>query len=764
MKKLRKLMIITLLASIASLFSGCALFNSGSGNSTSEPSSVIFDGFINAEAIDMIVGDVQKPATNYSGLNTIARFTSSAPDVVNVSEAGELTALKQGSATITLTYGTYKDTLLVHSSFGEYVPMLVLEKDVGDRIIVNKNESLNISARIFFNNKYFMAKNVAYEILKEDGTSATQEEAMIEDGMFNAKAVGEYTVNLVAEWSNFSGNGLMKSIVIEATNAIELYVNDGRKTQFGFEPDDIIYTVLEFDGKNWQNEIPFEIVAKKDGQDVTPQIKWQDGDCVEYANDILKGKKAGVAVLELSYEKVKIEISVKVTPVQAKYDGKRMIFSALDGTLELETIFGEDVDIYSAVRIEDGEKTTQYEVEYNTIKGLEGLVTSAGPVDMTLLVSTEQVGYEVDIRAYTKIIKNQADLLHAFQLRTDNSTVNTSGQITVRTNAQDGYYILANDIEYSGTVYSVLSDNTQYLFADYHKLGSKAQNANKSTKIHEMANLHTGGLTGTFDGNGYSIKNFVISEYGLFGLVQGGTIKNVNIENVTFVGRSGSMQMALGASLYNATLENVNISSPKIGADVYAYNSATKTYATEITTSQNGYVIAPRALLSYTVGGTLTMKNCMFTVPEILSSGLMDPTISGKHPSSMGSLFCYITGTKSSEKVTFETNVANTYVVSPVKLGYYLSGLEPKTLAYSYDTNEFVNQFYTDKDKTVMTNNGSYYNQSVAVNVIQSQLTNIVRYDTKEKMVEATNNYDSFTNSGYWKVENGAPIWLKKVQ
>ena len=754
MKKFTKIIAASFMALTVGAFWGCRPNDNTDSGSTGPNSSdvdVVFDGFVNAEEINMLVGDQQTPTTNFSGLNVSASYESSAPNIVSVDQTGALTALRAGDATITLTYGAYKDTLIVHSSFGDYVPVLVFDESLQDSVIINKNEELNVAAHVFFNNKDFEANSVTYEILKEDGSVATADDAIIADGVFTAKKVGKYTVHLTAAWSNFTGQGLTKSIAIEANNAIELYINDGSKTKFGFSGDEI-YTTASFDGKTWNNQIPFEIVAKNAGVAVTPTLNWKENaDCVVYDETAktLTGVKAGTVTLEIVYGKVKQVISVLITPVEAVYQGETIVFSAMDGTLPLEEIFGEEVELYSAYQIEDGEKTTEFEIKFNKVKGVDALVTKDGPAELTLLVSTQQAGYKINVKAYTKVIKNQSDLLNAFQLRTDNSTVDSYGRISVHTNEQSGYYILANDIEGNGLPYNVLSETVSYMFADPHKLGAKAQSAGKATKFYEAGHLHTGGLTGTFDGNGHTIKNIVISEYGLFGMVNGGTIKNVNIENASFVGRYGQMQTALGASLYNATLENVNISTQKIGGSCYkavTENGATTGYASELSTDQSS-VGAACALLAYTLAGDITMKNCVFTVPEVTAVDKIEEKATNVWPYSMGSLFCYVTGTQG-EMSTFTTNLSGVYVISPVKLGYFLSGSRADSVVYAYDNSGIKDDY-----------NSSYEAKSKAEE-IAPYLIGFNRYADETAMQTANNDYSAFIQSGYWVMdENGLPVW-----
>ena len=109
-----------------------------------------------------------------------------------------------------------------------------------------------------------------------------------------------------------------------------------------------------------------------------------------------------------------------------------------------------------------------------------------------------------------------------------------------------GYFVLANDIDFNGALISVKSN--------------KASNVNIGDGYY--------GFNGTFDGQGYSIRNGVIG--GGFGSLFGSTTKKAVIENVAFEGFSGQGNMSLGILGYtpNGLLKNVFMSG-KIKSQSY---------------------------------------------------------------------------------------------------------------------------------------------------------------------------------------------------
>ena len=97
------------------------------------------------------------------------------------------------------------------------------------------------------------------------------------------------------------------------------------------------------------------------------------------------------------------------------------------------------------------------------------------------------------------------------------TVIKTADELQAMKDDLDGKYILMNDIDLSGY--------------DWTQIGS--------------ANLDTGDLsqafTGEFNGNGYVVRNLTINKptedlAGLFGIVNGGTIENVGLENINVTG------------------------------------------------------------------------------------------------------------------------------------------------------------------------------------------------------------------------------------
>ena len=103
-----------------------------------------------------------------------------------------------------------------------------------------------------------------------------------------------------------------------------------------------------------------------------------------------------------------------------------------------------------------------------------------------------------------------------------------------------GYYALGANITFTHK-----DDKTDVIAAGYHKAG-----ANKS---------HLYSFKGIFDGNGYTIDNMRVSDGGIFGYVEGATIKNLKLTNVQVLDSVGAVSSQGGA--YSAILAYVSVNT-----------------------------------------------------------------------------------------------------------------------------------------------------------------------------------------------------------
>ena len=227
--------------------------------------------------------------------------------------------------------------------------------------------------------------------------------------------------------------------------------------------------------------------------------------------------------------------------------------------------------------------------------------TTDGQANAYLAVLTaDNVAYKQPFTVVTKVIDEAQDLsIFMFQQPwkvgwvTDLLYTYTSGDFLL-----DGYYVLANNIDATGYYHDHEANVMAGSMANY---GLRCWGWDAGSYIERMGTFASKnwahndgvanfGLTGTFDGQGYTISNLTTNFDGLFGLVQGGTIKNVAFDNCST--RDSSRDVAeetehaygfLAWSIHStkdadnnrifANIENVFVNTPEVEVN-YAYAPA----------------------------------------------------------------------------------------------------------------------------------------------------------------------------------------------
>ena len=185
--------------------------------------------------------------------------------------------------------------------------------------------------------------------------------------------------------------------------------------------------------------------------------------------------------------------------------------------------------LMSADKIYDGE--TEIYLVNDRIKGLTG--KTLGSEDNELKIIKGDKEYTLKYMYVTRAIRNANDLSidrDAFPTAVSNyvaekhSTYIFEMPVAGKVAAQriptlkiDGYYVLAENVDLGGTVDGAYNQNHKnVLQAGHYEL--KYPTGNYNTDV---------GFTGTFDGRGHKLENLTTWGAGMFGYINGGTIKNL---------------------------------------------------------------------------------------------------------------------------------------------------------------------------------------------------------------------------------------------
>ena len=227
----------------------------------------------------------------------------------------------------------------------------------------------------------------------------------------------------------------------------------------------------------------------------------------------------GDTVIEATCDGVTKQFTVSVMHPVETLDIEPITFSAMDGVIDYEEVLGTANPVILKATDKDGNVLTVD--ENNNILGLATRGDAVTETQIVLYMADRNVA--IPTNAYTLVIDEASDL-ELFTLK-GSAEEYTAWNTNVEGDFEwDGYYILGQDI-----------DCTEYTH-DFN--GETTWNAG-SIGVQSMKYLPAGkGLTGTFDGNGYSIANIKFGANSLFGIVNGGVVKNARM-TITTNGQDG---------------------------------------------------------------------------------------------------------------------------------------------------------------------------------------------------------------------------------
>ncbi len=225
----------------------------------------------------------------------------------------------------------------------------------------------------------------------------------------------------------------------------------------------------------------------------------------------------------------------------------------------------------SADAIYDGAK--QVYLISGQIKGLEDKVL--GSEDNFLRIVKGNKEYTLKYMYVTRAIRNVNDLSKnrdAFPIMPSNYVLEKNGDyifgmdlvakeyignVRVPSIKVEGYYVLADDIDVGSTAYMAPGDKVENVikagYADYRPSSTFIQRTDV-------------GFLGTFDGRGHTIKNLTSWQGGIFGYINGGTIKNTAFVNVCNYWQGANKNIFADYSV-NAHFENLYVKLRAQGTD-----------------------------------------------------------------------------------------------------------------------------------------------------------------------------------------------------
>ena len=279
-----------------------------------------------------------------------------------------------------------------------------------------------------------------------------------------------------------------------------------------------------------------------------PDVSWQSNDSAVVR---VEGNESFVAVGEGetqvigTYKDASVAVSVKVTRTRIGLDGSVTLEArALSPVVLSADIQGTVTDAtFKGVSVFGSYDAAQKQLTLSSDKFPKD---AAHLGEGELVISTDRADYLLDAALYTMIIKTSSDL-DAMQGIGEGE----NGVIC------DGYYILANDITYTGASFAPLAPE-----GVVWSQGGGSNGGNDAT-----AGI-TGGFRGVFDGKGHTITGLKFDASvstraynGMFGVLhRDGIVQNVAFEDASICG-------ALIAYRGSGTVRNVYVQYASVSSD-----------------------------------------------------------------------------------------------------------------------------------------------------------------------------------------------------
>ena len=421
------------------------------------------------------------------------------------------------------------------------------------------------------------------------------------------------------------------------------------------------------------------------------------------------------------------------------------------GTQYIDMVNDTTVDVAITVdgTIEEvliGSKSVGYEYENGTLTltGLDDIVcgeqyvtvfTDNGIVTKPIIGATKVIDRVEDLKTF-----NAKGGYGEYSVQRGGADLSNVKDYWTAEQEQGGYYVLAHDIEAEGYKHgSVYADDV------VEKTGLAVTAGDYNTATWNGADKYVGlpiGLTGTFNGMGYAIKDMEIANEreGFFGIVNGGTVKNVAFTDV----KSALTEYAYVVANYllNATLENVYVKTDEYVADADSDGVA----------ESIGFPMAKSAGVANYYYGHTSMKSCV--VEMSLSSQSGGTSAAAVMPT--GILFTAYGG----DDFTTDTDDASlsckdVYCISNNKLKRYT-----QTLMYvATDTIMLGENDTIADDKTTIGDDESILYIHNTTKHKRVWMSGTYRYHTLALLASAGKTFDSLSASGCWSVVGNLPVW-----
>lgn len=438
-------------------------------------------------------GSLQATVTVDDAIDPAAEivWSTSNEGVVTVND-GQLVPKAEGSATITAASGEASATCTVTVDDSGAVPLLKHTDSIG----MTLDGTYTLTPSVTYLDEDTSDAQFSYSV----GTGA--DVVSVEDGVLTATKVGDATVTISASWRGYTA--MTKNVAVKVTRDVmlELTVDDAS----------LAPSTITLDGTPYSNTTAATASVRLLGElQDSPQITWKTSDdtVLSVADGTITAKKAGSAYVWFTYSPVageeyssnQVLIDVAIPVLDRTATISKDFDQSAPAELLSSDIFKENVDVSKDI-------TAVYDSEDLTTNLLqEGKVSTAvlAAGEREFVVYNASYACRISAVVATMIIDNFTEL-KAFK-ESVNANASQGGT--------DGYYILNDDIQ--------AQESYEFTGGNYHASNPWIGNGDLDT-------IQTnGGFRGTFDGRGHTLSGFEFGIGGIFGDLNGATVKDLNV-------------------------------------------------------------------------------------------------------------------------------------------------------------------------------------------------------------------------------------------
>lgn len=543
MKTIKRLLLILSLTLCGLLvFVGCKDDETDEPTPSSQALTLNYDNY----RLEIFQSVTLKIDGEYDGTPT---WTSNNPTVISV-ENGVVTALAEGSATITVKIGDATLTCNVTVAVTPDVPMLVF--DGIEEISVMTGDTYELTPYVLYKGEKYYDAQFTYTV--ENTQIAT-----VNGAMLTAQKVGQTVLYVSANWRSYVDSELLKT-------SLPLKVNDDVLAKIETENANLymVQTDLVKYGKTYANHTQLQATVLKDGVAVDNEyIVWRSSNesvATVDADGVVRAVAIGTADITVAYENgdsVCTSMPLTVTVEKPLVDITRFKPLLIDCFTGNDLIAADDETIsYDFSEMTDGRTVTSI-TDVNTGASVAYNAQTKTFTDVEIgesqwLIDNELFTVKANVICATKVISTAQEFINLQKYGNLSQTVYTfiykptGEEMTVTSQDYAGYFVLANDITFRRTDYG--ADNC--LQTAYYALGIDEK---------AFAEIDQIGFSGTFNGLGYTIDGVITGGGGLFGNISDtGTVKNLTVRNAR-IQRIAWCTTGVIANSICGTLENVTV-------------------------------------------------------------------------------------------------------------------------------------------------------------------------------------------------------------